>query len=175
MSFVRPEAQTALSRWRAVILSVILTMLGLWWAYVGVSPISWIGGALALLGVASLVAAIQRLRFGAGRDGPGVVQIDEGAIAYFGPLTGGVVALSNLTALSIDPSGKPAHWVLAHSGGEDLYIPVTAKGADRLFDYFSALPGMRLDRLLAASRGGYDAPTQLWRRHSEPRPGLRLR
>ena len=35
---------------------------------------------------------LRRLQFGQTGRGPGVVKVDEGQIAYFGPLTGGAVA-----------------------------------------------------------------------------------
>ena len=164
---IRDGALRSLARWRGLLIALGVMLLGLWWAWNSFGLLEWLGYVLVLVGLALMWTAWQRLRFGAGREGPGLVQVDEGQIAYFGPLTGGIVARSNLNTLSIDPDGKPAHWVLGHSGGDDLAIPVTATGTEALFDYFSALPGMRLDRLLTAARGGFDTRTRLWSRPAE--------
>ena len=172
---IRADALTSLTRWRGVLIAVGVTGLGLWWALRSYGLLEWMGYVLVLAGLALLWTALQRLRFDAGTGGPGIVQIDEGQIAYFGPLTGGLVARSNLQSLCIDPTGKPAHWVLGQTGGPDLHIPITATGAEALFDYFSALPGMRLERLLQATRGGFEARTQLWSRTAELAPSRRLR
>jgi len=160
---IRDSALQTLTRLRGVLIALGVAGLGLWWALRSYGILEWLGYLLVVLGLALLWTSLQRLRFGAGRDdGPGLVQVDEGQIVYFGPLTGGLVAHSNLRSLGIDPTGKPAHWVLGQTGGDDLFIPVTATGSEALFDYFSALPGMRIDRLLSAARGGFDTPTQLW-------------
>ena len=37
----------------------------------------------------------------------GAVQVDEGQIAYFGPLTGGTVAVRDLQRLRLDGGAKP--------------------------------------------------------------------
>lgn len=146
---LRPEAVAALNRWRAALISVAVMALGLFWAFYSFGILRWLGIVVALAGVALLVAAVQRIRFGSGADGPGVVHVDEGAIAYFGPLTGGVVARSEMTALAIDRSGKPVHWALSQPDQPDLMIPLSASGADALFDAFAALPGMPTERMLS--------------------------
>ncbi len=168
MSFVRPEARLALTRWRTVIVSALVIALGLWWALTSVGPIAWIGGTVALAGIASLVAALQRMRFHAGRDGPGVVRIDEGAIAYFGPLNGGVVARSEITTLALDRSAKPAHWALSQPGQPDLMIPLNAAEADGLFDVFASLPGIRTERMLSEMHSGTADRVVIWQRHARP-------
>ncbi|UXX82245.1 hypothetical protein [Roseovarius pelagicus] len=168
MNFIRPEASQALTRWRAVIISTLIILLGLWWALSSATPISWIGGAVVLMGVASAAAALQRMRFHAGRDGPGVVQIDEGAIAYFGPLTGGVVSRSEVTALAIDRSGKPPHWVLSQPGQPDVMIPLNAAGSDGLFDVFASLPGIRTERMLNEMRATAVGRVLIWQRNTRP-------
>ncbi|RKF12986.1 hypothetical protein D6850_15905 [Roseovarius spongiae] len=164
MSFVRPEAARAILRWRAVILSALVVLGGLWWAWASVGPIAWIGWVIAALGVGGILSALQRMRFHSGREGPGVVQVDEGAIAYFGPLTGGVVARSEITALALDRGMKPPHWVLSQPGQPDLMIPLTAAGADALFDSFASLPGIRTERMLTEMRRGGRDRVAIWQR-----------
>lgn len=168
MSFVRPEARAALWRWREVLTGLGALVLGLWWVLGTTGLLQWVGGAVALAGAALAAAGVQRGRFRAGAGGPGVVQVDEGQIAYFGPLTGGVVALSEITALTIDHTARPPHWVLEQPDQDDLRIPLNAEGAEALFDVFASLPGLRTERMLAAMRNGAghppDRPEVIWKR-----------
>ena len=171
MSFVRPGAARALHRWREVLIAAAVAALGLWLA-LGHGFLVWVGGALVVTGLGLAVVALQRLRFGAGRGGPGVVRVVEGQIAYFGPLTGGAVAQSELRLLRLDPTAKPAHWVLEQDGQPPLFIPLNAEGADALFDVFAALPGLSSTGLLARMRAPGDHPVVIWRRAGS-RPDLR--
>ena len=176
---MRPEAAAALTRWRGILISIGVLALGTLIALRSYDLTFWLGVAIALAGAISLVAAAQRLRFAAGTGGPGVVQIDEGAIGYFGPLGGGVVARSEMTALALDRTGKPAHWALSQPDQPDVMIPLTAAGADALFDVFAALPGMKTERMLAEMRRTGPHPTgtgraQLWQRPGTAQPHLRL-
>ena len=170
MSFMRPEAMQALRRWRAVLLSLAVMALGLWWAIGPGGLLTWLGWGLIAGGAVWLLASLQRLRFRAGNGGPGVVRVDEGAIAYFGPLTGGVVALSEIEALALDPTGRPAHWVLSQPGQPDLAIPLNAEGAEALFDAFASLPGIRTERMLATMRQAPGDRTLIWRRRGTVTP-----
>ena len=164
MSFIRPAARASLWRWREALAGAGALALGLWWLLGTTGLMPFVGGALALAGAALGLAGLQRARFRAGAGGPGVVRVDEGQIAYFGPLTGGVVALSEITALGLDPTGRPAHWVLSQPGQPDLHIPLNSEGAEALFDAFAALPGLRTEQMLAAMRARGGGPVTLWRR-----------
>lgn len=166
----RPEAMSALRRWRAVLLSLAVLGLGLWWTLWPDGLLRWIGFAAIASGLAGLLASLQRLRFDAGGGGPGVVQVDEGAIAYFGPLTGGVVALSEIEALTLDQTGKPAHWVLSQPGQPDLCIPLNAAQAEALFDAFASLPGIRTERMLSAMARTSRGRTLIWQRRGAVLP-----
>ncbi|MGY3437964.1 MULTISPECIES: hypothetical protein [unclassified Marinovum] len=149
MSFFRPEAQAALWRWREVLAGGLLLVVGLWWGFGARGwMINGVGYGLCLMALALLVLGLQRARFRAGSDGPGVVQVVEGRVAYFGPLTGGAVDMADLSRLSLDRRLHPAHWVLVQPGIDPLHIPVTAKGADILFDAFATLPGLRTEFML---------------------------
>ena len=164
MSLIRPEAAAALHRWREVLFGLGLSACGLWAALAAHGVLGWIGWGLVPLGAALALTGLRRLRFDRGRDGPGVVTVDEGAIAYFGPLSGGVIALSELTRLELDPRGRPAHWRLTAPGQGVLEIPVTAAGAAQLFDVFAALPGLDTPAMLAALERGGDHPAVIWQR-----------
>ncbi|MFD1340909.1 hypothetical protein [Litorisediminicola beolgyonensis] len=164
MSFVRPEARATLRRWAEAGIGLGVMALGLWLALGTGGILGWIGWAVALAGAAMSIAGVQRARFRRGSDGPGIVDVTEARISYFGPLTGGVAALDDLGALALDRNGRPAHWILQRSGEPDLFIPVSAEGADRLFDAFARLPGLRTERLLRALEDDRPGRVELWRR-----------
>ncbi len=172
MSLVRAEARAALWRWREVVAGAAMLGLGLWWGLAGTGLLPWMGAALALAGAALALAGVQRARFRPGAGGPGVVQVDEGRIAYFGPLTGGTVALSELGAVALDPTGRPAHWVLSQPGQPDLHVPLNAEGAEALFDTFAALPGFRAERMLRLMRHPGRDPVTIWRRRDGAAPRI---
>lgn len=92
MSFIRPEARAALWRWRELLLAGSTGLLGLTWALGSYGVLALTGWALIVIAVIIAVIGAQRLRFRLGAGGPGVVQVDEGQVAYFGPLTGGGIA-----------------------------------------------------------------------------------
>ena len=174
MSFIRPEARAALQRWREALIGVAVALVGLSWITGPGGLLGWLGWAMIPLGAVLVFIGIQRARFRTGGAGPGVVNVDEGQISYFGPLTGGAVAARDLERLTLDPSLRPAHWVLTQPGVPPLYIPVTAEGAEALFDVFSALPGIRTERMLAQLQGGSALPVVIWEKTPSRPPGLPL-
>lgn len=149
MSFIRPEAAQALSRWRDVLIGLGLIGIGIWWVIDGGDLLKIV--AYAIIGVGALLmrVGIQRARFHPAKGGPGMVQVDEGRVTYFGPLTGGTADLAELSRLTLDRNAKPAHWGLHQPGQPPLMIPVNAAGADALFDAFSTLPGLQTQKMLA--------------------------
>lgn len=149
---IRPELRAFARRWHEALIGGAVALLGLYWALSTFGVLAWIGWALVVIGPAMVLAGIQRGRFREGAGGPGVVSVTEGQIAYFGPLTGGAVALSELSRLSLDGASQPACWVLDQPGQPALQVPLTAEGADALFDVFAALPGIRTDRMLEEMR-----------------------
>jgi hypothetical protein len=124
------------------------------------------GLALAALAAAFGILALRRLRFaGAGQDGPGLVEIDEGEIRYFSPDFGGVAPLRDVTEVRLIVRAGQRLWRLRLDQGA-LEVPVDAAGAEVLFDALSALPGMDSAGLVAALEA--TAPDALgaviWRR-----------
>lgn len=173
MSFIRPEARAALWRWREVLAGGGVALLGASWALGPRGLLGWVGWALILAGVALVVIGIQRGRFRTGGGGHGVVQVDEGQITYFGPLSGGTVAAVELERLTLDPTAHPAHWLLEQPGQPVLFIPIDAEGAEALFDVFSTLPGLRTEHMLAELRRGR-RPVVIWERASQRLPDMPL-
>lgn len=164
MSFVRPEARAALWRAREVLSGAGIALLGLYWQLGPGGLLGWASWILMLAGAALVVVGLRRMRFRQAGLGPGVVQVDEGQIAYFGPLTGGAAAASEISRLIYDPTLRPAHWVIEQPGNRPLHIPVNADGAEALFDAFSALPGLRTSRLLQVLNGPTPMPEVIWER-----------
>lgn len=167
MIFIRPEVRAALWRWRELLIGAAITALGASWVLGPGGLLGWVGGLLIVAGLALVVIGVQRARFRAGSDGPGVVTVDEGQITYFGPLTGGAVALSEIERLTLDPTARPHHWILQQPGQPPLYIPVNARGAEALFDVFATLPGLRTEQMLGALHNPGDSPVVIWQRHIE--------
>lgn len=174
MSFIRPEAREAIWRWREVIVGVFLALLGGSWAVGPGGLLGWLGWALTCIGAAVTVIGIQRARFRTGVGGLGVVQVDEGQIAYFGPLTGGTVAARDMDRLVLDHTAQPAHWVLETNGHEPLQIPVNAEGSEALFDAFATLPGLKTERMLAELHRSGPHQVVIWERRPAPLPIRRL-
>ncbi|MFP4045015.1 MAG: hypothetical protein ACLFTP_10700 [Rhodosalinus sp.] len=159
---IRPEVLAAVSRWREALAGLALAALGLWAALGSFGILAWLGWAAVAAGAALVFAGIQRGRFRGRQGGPGFVEVVEGRIAYFGPLDGGAVALSEIEELRFDPSGAPPVWVLVQQGRPPLSIPVNAAGADALFDIFATLPGLRTGHLLAELEKGGRSPVVIW-------------
>lgn len=162
--FFRPEAKAVLWRWREVLVGVGLALFGLWWIIGPGLLLALPGWAFVLGGIALGLVGAQRGRFRGAGDGLGAVQVDEGQIAYFGPLTGGVVALAALERLSLDRTASPAHWRLDAPEQAPVMIPVNSAGADALFDAFSKLPGLRTERMLSELRAQRGHAVVIWER-----------
>jgi len=161
--FLRPEARATLWRFRDVIGAAIMIMVGLWWSATFYSPVRWIGWAIIGLGAVWATAAFQRLRFAQDGEGPGVVKVVERRLAYFGPLTGGVMEMDDAAKLELEPQAYPAaHWVLTSLTGDRLEIPVNAEGADVLFDLFASLPGIETSKMLATLNDTPDQRVVIW-------------
>ncbi|MEL6167088.1 MAG: hypothetical protein AAFR35_00260 [Pseudomonadota bacterium] len=163
MSFVRPEALRALSRWREALAGAAAAALGAFWMVTETGAALIIGTVLALGGALLIFAGIQRARFRRGDGGPGLVQVDEALLTYFGPYEGGSVAIADLSALHLDP-GQPEGmcWILTPDGGEPLRIPVNAEGADALFDVFAGLPGINTEHMLTLIHANATTRKTVW-------------
>jgi hypothetical protein len=163
--FFRPEVRAFLYRWREVILAGVVLMIGVWWALTGIGINRWLGYIFCFIGIGWGIAGVQRARFAQGGDGPGVVQIRERRLAYFGPLDGGVMDVADLSRLEIDPTSHPEpSWVLTSIEAQVITIPINAKGAEDLFDVFASLPDIKTSTVLDVLSHTPDARVIVWNR-----------
>ena len=163
MGLIREEVIAAAHRGRELIAAGTVALAGLW--------LMWLGGYL-LFPVGAVILAVcalwglqtwRRLRFSQDLAAPGMVEVDEGQVGYLGPTFGGFVALPDLTEVRILTMQGQRLWRLKQSDGQALLIPVSAAGAERLFDAFASLPGMDSQALVAAA-GGKSGDGVIWRR-----------
>lgn len=155
---IRPELRAAFARWREAIIGGAVAALGLYWV-LGGGLLRIVGLAVLVLGVSLLVSGIQRGRFRQGSGGAGVVELVEGQLGYFGPQTGGVMAVADIRRVSRNGD----LWVL-EGGGTRLEIPADAAGAECLLDAFAMLPGLDLNAIVASVDKRTDSPRLLWQR-----------
>lgn len=161
MSFIRPEAQARLMRWRELVIGAVLDAAGVI-TVLGPTRANLIFGVLLMgLGTVLMVIGIQRGRFRSDGGGPGIVEVDERQISYFGPESGGIIALEDLQSVAMVP---PQIWELTDVRGLEFRIPADAEGTEALFDAFSALPGMSTARLSSVARARPVARTTIWER-----------
>lgn len=166
--FIRPEVTEALFRWRGEIGAVAVGLFGGWLGLAAFGTLALLGWALLALSPVLLLIAVQRRRFAAaGGEGPGVVELVEGRIGYFGPAGGGFVVLDDLTEIRLVPHGGGRAWLLRASGSPDLVVPLGAQGDEALFDAFVTLPGLTAAQLVSAvteEAGRSNVTALIWRR-----------
>ena len=159
---IRPGAADTLRRWREPMVALGLIALGTYWGLTSLGILGWIGWAMVIAGLGLGAVAVQRLRFGQGSGGPGIVTVDERRVVYWGPHGGGVADLDLLTRLELIPAPGAAAWRLTAETGQRVDIPVNAEGADGLFDVFAALPGIHTAEMLNALRHPPATPLTIW-------------
>lgn len=153
---IRPELRTELARWSEVLTSLVIAALGVWAALLARdSFFQLIAALIAGTGLTLAVIGWRRMRFHRTTDGPGIVQVLEAQISYFGPETGGFISARDLVELHLTDSGTS--WHLIGQDGTRLDIPVGAEGADALFDIFANLPDVHMQSILDA----LDSPAQV--------------
>lgn len=168
---MRPEIKALLLRWREALIGLGVVTLGLYWGLAAFGILQWLGWAVVMAGLALVLTGIQRGRFRRAGDGPGIVTVREGRVAYMGPEAGGIMDMDSLARLELHPGGPD--WVLVGEDGSRLAIPADARGADGLFDVFAALPGVGLDHLLHALDHPSPQARTLWTREASHARRLR--
>lgn len=170
MSFLRPEARAALARWaESAVAGTILAVSG-WEALAllsGADLRAVLAAVAAALSAAWLRTAIMRaLMKGAGA-APGIAALREGEIGYFGPETGGVMALDAIRRVEIVRRGPLRVWRLTDGEGRALEIPTDAKGAEAVAEGLEALPGFSDGAALAALGRRGAGVALVWQRPSD--------
>lgn len=161
--FIRPEIRAGILRWRECLVAFGLLILAFWFWRAG-GLLAYLAPLVALGACALGWLGLQRARFRKSGEGAGVVQVVEGQISYFGPETGGAVAVNDLQRLILDNTATPPHWRLSQRGLPELAIPVDARGSDALFDAFSHLPGLRTERMLTEMQRQNPQAVVIWER-----------
>ncbi len=176
MSFIRPEISRASIRWFETAAYAAVTVLILWWLSGAAVDVYWRGGLMLGVGFTGFWltrAAYLSARAATGRDGPGMVLIDERRITYLGPEAGGFASINALEAIELWAPDPPGYfyaecWILRHlDAPEGLIIPTNAEGAGGLIDAFAALPGFEADKAVAALGAAEGSVATVWRR-AEP-------
>lgn len=147
---IRSDAAATLHRWREVIATAALGLVGLYIASLGGLVLIPLGLGLSALAAALGLQALRRLRFVGAPDGPGIVEVDEAQITYLSALGGGSVSLRELAEIRLVTRRGNRYWHLRQTDGAALPIPVDAAGSDALFDAFATLPALDTGALVAA-------------------------
>ncbi|MBV0890327.1 hypothetical protein KTN05_00455 [Paracoccus sp. Z118] len=165
MPVIRPELAERLRPWREVAAAALVAAFGAW-------VFSWGGLVYQPLGLAVIAVALvwgtdarRRMRFRRDIAAPGVVELIEGAVRYYGAETlGGEIALRDLVEVRLLRLKGHPHWRLRSSDGQALLIPVEAAGAATLAHAFAALPGFDLAEAANALDAEGETFRTVWRR-----------
>ena len=168
--FVRPEIRLHVTRFRDAYLGIGVALVGVYLALIGLGIVPMVGMSLAIAGALLTFSGIQRGRFRTVGQGPGVVQVIEGQVTYFGPTLGGTIALDNLVKVELMAGADGRRtWVLRDASQTTLYIPVDAEGAEALFDSFASLERLKIEKMLGQLAALDHGSVTIWQ---APRPVL---
>ncbi|MEL7116670.1 MAG: hypothetical protein AAGP08_13990 [Pseudomonadota bacterium] len=162
MSVDRLEMLNGIWRWREALFGLFMACCGMFWAVSQQGVMAAIGTSISIVGALIIFAGIQRTRFRVGSGGPGVVHADDHHVTYYGPRDGGSVGIDALESVSLDPTVRPAVWVLQQVGGQPISIPTNAENAEMLFDVFASLDGIKTENMLAKLRSNPNSPVEIW-------------
>lgn len=163
---IRPEITARLRPWREVIAAGLTAAAGAYLFSLGGWLLRPVGLAVFVTAALWGLGAWRRRRFDAAIAAPGLVEIEEGAIRYYGAqVLGGEIALRDLDQIRLMRLDGQAHWRLRSNHGEALLIPVEAAGAAALADAFAALPGFDLGAASAALAAN-DSMRVVWQRRA---------
>lgn len=165
---IRPDLRAWAVRRSEVLVAGAILLAGLWLALRGGWFFAALGGLVLLVGLSLLLGAIRRMPFRRGIAAPGMVEVDEGAIRYYGAaVLGGEIALRDLVEIRLLRLKGQGHWRLRSANGEALLVPVDAAGSEALAHAFTALPGLDMGAVSAALAhvaDQADAVRTVWRR-----------
>jgi hypothetical protein len=163
MRFIRADVAGDLRRYGEVMAAAVTALAGVLVAVQGGLILIPMGGLIAMVGAGWAVVAARRAVFLRAVGAPGIVEVDEGQIGYFGPRFGGHVAIADLAELRLVTAEGHRQWRLRTGDGQVLLVPVAARGAAALHDAFAVLPAVDMTALARALEGGA-GPVVLWRR-----------
>ncbi|MBD3676823.1 MAG: hypothetical protein HUJ27_00285 [Rhodobacteraceae bacterium] len=160
---IRPELMQSIRRCREALIGALIAGLGIFWAVASYGILQIVGMSLTIVGALVVFAGIQRMRFRTGGDGPGIVQVVEGQITYFGPLDGGSVSVDAIERIELEPKSVPSpEWILIEANTPPLHIPINASGSEVLFDVFARLEGLDTQRMLNDLHSGHGERILIW-------------
>jgi hypothetical protein len=150
---IRPALREHLTRQREAYAAGVTLAGALWIASRGGWFLAAVGLLLAAIALGWLMLSLRRARFARPVSDPGVVDLDEGRISYFGTgggVLGGYLAVEDLIEIRLLHLRGSQFWRLRSRDGQALLVPVAALGSDKLFDAFASLPGIDMGALTAA-------------------------
>ncbi|MDB2475665.1 hypothetical protein N9X06_01685 [Paracoccaceae bacterium] len=159
---MRQDAIETLQRFSGLIIALCTICLGLYWILNSFGLLMIVGYPVAFIGIALGYSAIQRLRFHRNTEGQGIVHFVEGQITYFGPESGGIVAVGDITRVMLHKIGRENVWVIEQPAQPALVIPTNAQGADRLFDAFVLLPNWNVEFTLSRLEDNQSHEDVIW-------------
>ena len=165
---IRPDLRTLLRGRAELLVHVGVTLLGLWLAFLGGWFFALVGGGVILVGVSLTIGALRHMPFRRPIAGPGVVELVEGAVRYYGATEpGGEIALRDLVEIRLLRVRGRAHWRLRSQDGQALLVPIDAAGAAVMADAFDTLPRLDMGALSSALSQVSQQPEAIrtvWRR-----------
>lgn len=172
--FLRPEAVMFLRRWREVGVAGAVALAGLWGAFTQDGILFFLSLLGLPVGGALLWEGIHRARLPQLWFGPGLVELDERLITYFGPHGGRSVSVDALTRVEIvtsdlGPFEGDVLWLLHSDEGPPLEIPANASGARAIQDALLALPSVDHRRVVQAMGAFEPRVFVIWQRDGGPR------
>lgn len=161
---IRPEARDAFFQWREALVGAGLVALGAYWGFSFFGILKWIGILLVLLGASVAYVGIQRARFRQNSEGPGILTVVEGEIAYFGPVSGGAVSIEDIEQITLKTTMGQRVWHIERAADIPVQIPTNAKGAEALFDVFTMLPKLNIEFMVNKLSQKDDDDILIWQK-----------
>ena len=93
------------------------------------------------------IGAIERGRLTSRRVREGFLEIIEGELRFFGPHGGHIIAIEDLTRISLTfdhCEEDRAYWVLEHRLGAPIFLPKGTRGEAAFNNFLLSLPGVEL-------------------------------
>ncbi|MEO1538309.1 MAG: hypothetical protein AAFR73_11310 [Pseudomonadota bacterium] len=102
-------------------------------------------------------------------DGPGVVEMSEREITFFGPAEGWTISLDDLAEVAIasdeaEGNAVQYHWIFRTRDGGYQTVPTSALGADQLVTGVSFLDGLDISKASHVIRSGQQGVFVIWQK-----------